>query len=359
MTLLSLYTVDWFSTILLIGLVQGAILFVGMIVKTYGKKNRNAPFTALIFVVSIALLSKLLFNQDRYQVFPQAWFLADGLAYFIGPLWYFTLRTSTYPNLKLRRTDWLLMLPVTYYVAFLIYIFLIDRENFLLWSIQPGFANSFYAFIVTVFVTNLTFWFRALTIVKKFRETNFPILFRKGQSVILGLILLWLACLGMSLVSYPQMNMEVYNVAFGFMALLLLSLTLLAVIKPSLLAFLTQTFDFNEVWMLKKLGNEILEHLQSERPFLDKNFSLHKLAAQLGTNSSLASKAINTALNTSFSDLINKLRVEHFLMLAKSEDQQNLTHWALAQESGFGNKVSFHKSFKKNLGQTPKAYLAS
>ena len=105
------------------------------------------------------------------------------------------------------------------------------------------------------------------------------------------------------------------------------------------------------------MQKRVIREIGDNNLFLDPNFSLHELSKSIDSTPILTSKAINHYLKTNFKDLMNEFRINHFIRMAKNTDYNNLTHWALAQESGFGNKVSFYKAFKKMTGSTPKAYL--
>jgi len=99
--------------------------------------------------------------------------------------------------------------------------------------------------------------------------------------------------------------------------------------------------------------------IQEKEPFLKSNFSLNELSTEIQSNPVLTSKAINRVLKSTYNDLMNEYRIKYFLRLAREERMKNLTHWAIAQEAGFGNKVSFYKAFKKMMGTTPKVYLTA
>ncbi|WP_026802633.1 helix-turn-helix domain-containing protein [Arenimonas oryziterrae] len=82
--------------------------------------------------------------------------------------------------------------------------------------------------------------------------------------------------------------------------------------------------------------------------------SLADLARHLGTNSNYLSRALNEGLGQSFSDFINRLRVE--------EAQRRLLGpgevLAIALDVGFGSKASFNRAFRACTGQTPTAWRA-
>lgn len=61
----------------------------------------------------------------------------------------------------------------------------------------------------------------------------------------------------------------------------------------------------------------------------------------------------------SFSNLINKNRVEYFIFLSKDPKYKNFSIEALAKEAGFSSRTALYKPFKKFHGGTPIEFLES
>jgi AraC-like DNA-binding protein len=55
---------------------------------------------------------------------------------------------------------------------------------------------------------------------------------------------------------------------------------------------------------------------------------------------------------------MNKYRIAEALEILK-DDSKDLSIIQVAYEVGFNNKVTFNKSFKKHVSQTPSQYLLS
>lgn len=63
--------------------------------------------------------------------------------------------------------------------------------------------------------------------------------------------------------------------------------------------------------------------------------------------------------NLSFSNLINKKRIEYFVEIAKNSNYANFSIEALAKESGFNSRTALYKPFKKFHGGTPIDFINS
>lgn len=348
-----------YQVFLLIGLVQGVLLSIGLFFRNWRKKNQNCFFVALVLGVSLALLLKLLYSEAVYIQYPRLWFWADLIAYLVGPLWYFTLRKSTSRQFQLSWQEWAWLSPVAYHVGSMIFYGLMSKEAFLSHTRQSSFTWEFYGFALTVILVNTVYLLKSRRLLQRVDRKSFPQVLIKGQSILLVVLVVWLvAFLAGVILNQNSLGMKAYNMAFASLAILSFTISLMVIVRPNAFYFLTQTFDQSESIAIKALAREILQFLEEEDR-LDPGFNLSQLSEKVGVNSSLTSKAINKGLQTSFTDLINEHRINHFLRLVHSGSYANYTYWAIAQEVGFGNKVSFYNAFKKFKGTTPKNYLSS
>jgi AraC-like DNA-binding protein len=84
------------------------------------------------------------------------------------------------------------------------------------------------------------------------------------------------------------------------------------------------------------------------------DLSLADLARRLGTNTQYLSRALNDGLGQSFSQFVNRLRVEE--AKRRLADAADIT--TIALEVGFGSKASFNRAFRTIVGTTPSDYRA-
>jgi len=68
------------------------------------------------------------------------------------------------------------------------------------------------------------------------------------------------------------------------------------------------------------------------------------------------SMVVNKHFNESFFDFVNRYRVEYVKEKMRDPKYRNHTIIELAYESGFNNKVSFNKAFKRITGRTPSEF---
>lgn len=98
-----------------------------------------------------------------------------------------------------------------------------------------------------------------------------------------------------------------------------------------------------------------LDQLVEQKFYLHPNSQLQHVADILDTSPRYISRFINDEKGMSFPNFVNKLRVDEARhIIEKSADNPKML--AVALDSGFTNKVSFNKHFKKHTGLTPKQY---
>ena len=102
------------------------------------------------------------------------------------------------------------------------------------------------------------------------------------------------------------------------------------------------------------LEEQIKEVISTNKLYKNPDFTLFDLAKELSLGSKQLSNYINNNLNTNFVTLINNFRIEEAKNLLL--DKQNLTLDAIAELSGFRNRITFYRVFKKIENIPPSAY---
>ena len=101
----------------------------------------------------------------------------------------------------------------------------------------------------------------------------------------------------------------------------------------------------------------LLSHIRDSQPYLDPELTLRSLSEQIEMPANQLSWLINDMLGKNYNDFINHYRIETFKSLAQDPANSGITIMGLAYDSGFNSKTTFNKSFKKEMGITPKQFL--
>lgn len=105
----------------------------------------------------------------------------------------------------------------------------------------------------------------------------------------------------------------------------------------------------------QELKRKLQEIMQEQKPYLDPDVRLDTLAAMLDISRHHASQIINQHFSAHFYDFINKYRIRDAEQLLR-DPNSSLSITDVAYQTGFNNRISFYKAFKKYLGMTPSEY---
>lgn len=105
--------------------------------------------------------------------------------------------------------------------------------------------------------------------------------------------------------------------------------------------------------------SHLLSFMETERPYLDPELTLPKLAKDLDIPAYQLSQIINEVHQHNFFDFINQYRVEEVKNKIKDERFENYSLLAIAFDSGFNSKSAFNRVFKKITTMTPSQYRDS
>lgn len=103
--------------------------------------------------------------------------------------------------------------------------------------------------------------------------------------------------------------------------------------------------------------NRLESLIQNEKLYLVDDLKLPDVAKKLSVSNNHLSQIINKNLNTSFTNYINEYRIntaKELLQNCVQTGYKNIT--TLAFNSGFNNRTSFYRVFKKMTGESPKKY---
>lgn len=102
--------------------------------------------------------------------------------------------------------------------------------------------------------------------------------------------------------------------------------------------------------------DRILDHMEQEKPYLDSELTLGKLAEDLRLMPYHLSEVLNETLGKNFYDFINIYRVEMVKNYIADPKKSHLTLLAIAFDAGFNSKTAFNRAFKKATGLSPSKY---
>jgi AraC-like DNA-binding protein len=105
-----------------------------------------------------------------------------------------------------------------------------------------------------------------------------------------------------------------------------------------------------------EIGKKLKDFMASEKPYLDNDLTMQKLADRMNVSNHNLSEVINSKLNLSYYEFINNYRVEEFKNRIADPESERYNLISIAFDSGFQSKGTFNSIFKKFTGMTPSEY---
>ena len=105
---------------------------------------------------------------------------------------------------------------------------------------------------------------------------------------------------------------------------------------------------------IERLRKKIIETIDTERLFLQQDLKINDIAKLLHTNRDYIYQAINVRMGMSFSEYINRLRVDYAAQLMEKNPKMPTNE--VAFRSGFSSLASFYRNFKAYKDCPPLTY---
>jgi len=356
----------------------GLILLMIIWNKSSGKPIVKFSLSMFLLISSAIVIIGTITFSGNLVYFPHLFRLDSPLHYLFGPICFFYMLASFKPDFKFRYIQLFHLLPFFInLVEFIPFYFSstsekIEHYNTLIATgtlIMP--LHSVLKTIVVLVYLILQFYvfykYKPKNILEdksKLSLVSWFTIFLFGQTILLvGLIINNVA--GFKLFS------DSYRYTIIIDALYLYSVTIALLFFPSLLygnhaAENNSEKSLKEKYEHSKLSgtdknrilNDLTKFLESEnKPFLNPKLSLMEVAKLLNVTQQQLSQVVNEKVNMNFSNYINTYRIEMAKEILLKSDFKNFTIDSVADMAGFQSKSPFYRSFKKQVGMTPKEFL--
>ena len=105
---------------------------------------------------------------------------------------------------------------------------------------------------------------------------------------------------------------------------------------------------------ITELRHRIEQLMEDERLYLQPNLKIVDIVQRLGTNRNYVYAAVNRDMGLSFSEYVNRMRIDYATQLISQHPEKNLT--VIAEQAGFSSSTSFYRNFKLYKGMGPREY---
>ncbi len=348
-------------------------LYLATLLFLKSRKEKGLICLGLMMIpISFWLLNYLLYIGEFILKMPHLYGLFAPGIYLIGPFYYFFIVSSSNDNYRFRWYDLLHLIPCLYIVFELVPVYVLPAETKLnyiegIYNYRPPnpieiLKANRSIFLMIAYV--LASYIYLKNIVRQKKWISPRLLWLQGFNRYFGLLLL--------------LNMVIKVIFIGFKwdgVIMELSLILILAFAIHVLGYVILGKDKvlpELIFPVKKsryatspLGPEqikayqqqIVQYLESERPWLDPKFSIHDLAKGIKLPRHHISQVLSDGLQTSFFDLLCNYRIAEVKKRFLRGDIQQYSIMGIAFNSGFKSKSSFNRAFKKVCGMTPTAWL--
>ncbi|MCE7991847.1 MAG: helix-turn-helix transcriptional regulator [Roseivirga sp.] len=355
-------SLGWEAIIIVFGIVQAVSL--GLLLLISRKRPLSAAlFGALLIIEAFGLLEQFLyFSKIVYQVpnllgwsYPfniikPALLLLFVNAYFLKGFW-------------LQKKHLLHLIPFVVYLLLFIPLFTATEEQ------KVNFLNSMQDDVWTDNLQGIIFFaINSLIHIVYFVYTLSIV--RKSHDLVIrsnDITSLWVSRLVVFFATFFVFRIVLYffngfhllsNQTFATIVMLISSFTIQCIAWFLLRNMRWPNFKPEDIPSMKEI-DLLTKVLNEEKAYLDDALTLEKLAKSAGLTAERVTNLFRVFYKKPFKETINTLRIEEAKRLIKENGPKQLNLLAIAMDSGFNNKVTFYRAFKKNEDCSPSEYVKS
>lgn len=349
--------ISLFSIIYLFGALQALLLIVGINLNRPLASDLKRIITALLGVVMVILFYYVIVLNEYYTIYPYIDSLGTAGWMALTPLYYLLCLSIQIPKWQLQKQ---------HLIYFIIpYIFMIEgfltTLGFPVWLYQLLGEPQLYLdiWMFAFFATGFFFIGKSIQVIIHPTRT-------KGakNKVLLRFSYLLISILFLFALAYIWIRVN-YIAYFELILLtvfqMLIYLLIYKIFKENTLK---NIFEFPKYPncnlskdQLQLFARQLEQVMKDDKPYLDQQLSLNKLATLTGISTNDLSLLFNLYYQSSFYEFINQYRLAYLEQMILKPSNQQYKIIALAEESGFRSKATFYKVFKKKHQLTPVQFI--
>ena len=335
-----------------------------------GDKLANRIFAAILILFSYDLFYSVLYwSKFDMTLYAQLNFTYTLPLSLYGPLFYFYLRRIS-QGVHFVWKDLFHLLPFCILNFMYVRFFVLPTDK----KIEVLLNGQYIDYVITSYweylIIVLLLFSYGILCLGQFRKAHQGDFEMKIwiKSICGGFFLFTLAHAVFCTLTYLNLNFSGYGVDYfitGVMVTLIGIVCYFAFIHPSIfhqgtpIVKLVPFVKYSKSGLTEEFSLEMKEKLEvlmtSEKPFLNPEIRLDELAKMLDVSRNHASQIINEHFSMNFFEFINYYRVGEAKRLL-SLNTNGISVTDVAFQSGFNNRISFYKAFKKFEGTSPSEF---
>lgn len=356
----SMDSLGWEAIIIVFGIVQAISL--GLLLLVSKKRPLSAAlFGTLLTIEAFGLLEQLLYFSGAIYQMPDL--LGWSYPFNVIKPALLLLFVSAYftKDFKLKRKHLLHLIPFVIYVLLFLPLFTSTAEQKISYlnSVQDDVWTNNIQGIIFFTVNSLIhiiYFIYTLKIVRK----SYDLVLRSSD-----VISLWVSRLVIFFATFFAFRIILYflngfhllsSQAFSTIVMLISSFIIQCIAWFLLRNMRWPNFKPEDIPSVKEI-DLLTKVLNDDRAYLDDALTLEKLSKSTGLTPDRVTNLFRVFYKKPFKETINALRIEEAKRLIKENGPKQLNLLAIAMDSGFNNKVTFYRAFKKNEDCSPSEYV--
>jgi len=334
------------------------------------KENRQANRFLSLTIFSMCLtFTPFILDISVWNTYQWLAWLPFSLSYWIGPAFYFYIKTLTEASFSFRKKDLWHFLPINLnYLHSIYHAIVVDVDP---WHWLHYVSEILESAAILSVIIYLIFSFKLVRsyqrqLLKNVSYTDMIDLrwVNLFIFVIAGSCVLILVFLGMGMIAGGRYSLQEWTEPRAFILLIYSGALYWLSISGFKQAQTHRILDLEETNEQNHNGHsEVIQELYSvieaNKLYRNPRLSLADLSMVVDISERIISNAVNQELGKNFFQLINEYRVEEMKKRLKDPNNDHLKIISLAFDAGFNSKASFNRVFKSYTGQTPKEYKSA
>ncbi len=340
-------------------------LFMASIILLQGPKHlAKHLFAGFLLIEGVTLVERLLADTGLIESVPHLLGVSYPLSFIKAPLLFLSALAIIDPKFRLRKIHALHLIPFALILLLNIpFYFLAAAEKL---AIVAAFLNKVPVYFSFDFFLSLSFFghigaYLAATLVRLYGYQR-QVKNNHLANWYLKVLLLYTLTLAINLAYFlilPSGWLELplfHTVSMLVLTFLIQSIAYSFMTRASIFSQAKgPNLDKLEQWRIDE--QIILEQFEKEKIHLNDTLTLAHFAKAVQLSPKYVSDLINQRLGCSFKELLSKYRMQEARAIMERQVAAPIPLIEIAFASGFSNKVSFYRTFKKHTGQAPSAYF--
>jgi AraC-like DNA-binding protein len=360
----------------LLGVAQALLLAAALLSVKRGNRIANRFLAAFVVVIAIGVGGATM-AQDRFIIlYPHLLKIQDPFYILGAPLLYLYVRTLIKGRAGSGKKDLLHFLPFALCLLYLLPFYFLSSKAKLFsvasyydfWA-RWSYIRSTTLILQFVIYLSLIAWM-LVAYSRKLKHQTSPgeasVLFQV-RFLLATLTAIWLfgSLKFVLTIIFPAYNTETVDLLVpASLSVFVYAMGYIGLRKPEMLTGMEELPPAPRRYEKSTLTLErsatyrqrLLELMNAEKPYLDGELTLQKLAKALAVSPHHLSQTINEQLNQNFFDFINAYRIEEAKRLLIDPAKKHYSILAVSEEVGFNSKSAFNTAFKRHANMTPSEF---